>query len=219
LSLTGIYFTYEHPGLILVGELVERGMSHQWFYKSLFRSRLGVDAGGVQERNIMGFMDKLGNLLGDTKSTATDTVKGPSQTLRENGIDPSNLKFSFNQDGTVGVSGHAASQSECDRICEVIKTIPSVSGVKNNIIIGTPEPVPAPGPEVEVAADQGITAKSEKAGRTYTVQAGDTLWAIAEKMYGSGGKYMKIFEANTPVLENPDKIFPGQELVIPDLDT
>jgi nucleoid-associated protein YgaU len=37
-------------------------------------------------------------------------------------------------------------------------------------------------------------------------------------MYGSGGKYMKIFEANTSILDNPDKIFPGQELTIPDLD-
>ena len=166
----------------------------------------------------MGFMDKLSDLLGDSKSTVTDSVKGPSQTLREHGIDPSNLKFSFNQDGIVGVSGHAASQSECDRICEVIKTIPSVTGVKNDIIIGIPESIPAPEPKVEVVADEVLTPKAEKAERTYTVQAGDTLWAIAEKMYGSGGKYMKIFEANKSLLENPDKIFPGQELVIPDLD-
>ena len=41
---------------------------------------------------------------------------------------------------------------------------------------------------------------------------------ITAKMYGSGNKYMKIFEVNTNLLENPDKIFPGQELVIPDLD-
>jgi nucleoid-associated protein YgaU len=37
-------------------------------------------------------------------------------------------------------------------------------------------------------------------------------------MYGNGSKYMKIFEANTPMLEDPDKIFPGQELIIPDLE-
>lgn len=36
-------------------------------------------------------------------------------------------------------------------------------------------------------------------------------------MYGAGGKYMKIFEANTDILENPDNIFPGQDLVIPDI--
>jgi nucleoid-associated protein YgaU len=43
------------------------------------------------------------------------------------------------------------------------------------------------------------------------------LSGISRKMYGSGSKYMKIFEANTPFLEDPNKIFPGQELVIPDL--
>ena len=63
----------------------------------------------------MGFMDKLGKMLGDDEPSATETVKGPSATLREHGIDPSNLKFSFNQDGTVTVAGHAQNQSECDR--------------------------------------------------------------------------------------------------------
>ena len=37
-------------------------------------------------------------------------------------------------------------------------------------------------------------------------------------MYGNGSKYMAIFEANKGLLENPDKIFPGQELVIPELE-
>ena len=45
----------------------------------------------------MGFMDKLGTVFGGDKKAATDTVKGPSATLREHGIDPSNLKFGFNQ--------------------------------------------------------------------------------------------------------------------------
>jgi nucleoid-associated protein YgaU len=36
-------------------------------------------------------------------------------------------------------------------------------------------------------------------------------------MYGDGSKYMKIFDANSDLLEHPDRIFPGQELAIPDL--
>ena len=171
----------------------------------------------------MGFLGKFSKVFGGDKAAASDTVKGPSATLRDNGIDPSNLKFSFNPDGTVAVSGQVASQSECDRICQVIKGIPNVSGVQNNMVVGAPAPVPVSEPEIavqetEIGAD--VTAESEAgvAGRTYTVQSGDTLWAIAQKMYGSGGKYMKIFEANSSLLENPDKIFPGQELIIPDLD-
>jgi len=163
----------------------------------------------------MGFMDKFSKAFEGKKSTPGETVKGPSATLKDHGIDPSNLKFSFNQDGSVGVSGHARDQAECDRICEVIKAIPNVSGVKNNIVVGAPEPVTQPAPEV-VVADAHVAG--DKPVRTYTVQSGDTLWAIAAKIYGSGGKYMKIFEANTTILENPDKIRPGQELVIPDLE-
>ena len=173
----------------------------------------------------MGFMDKFSKILGGNKSAPVENVKGPSATLRENGIDPSDLKFSFNQDGSVTIAGQASNQSDCDRICEVIEGMPNVSGVKNDIIIGAPEPVvePEPEPEVitpepEVAAEQASEQEEETPGRTYTVESGDTLWAIAEKMYGSGGKYMKIFEANTKLLDSPDKIFPGQKLVIPDLE-
>ena len=82
----------------------------------------------------MGFMDKFSKILGGDKSASVETVKGPSATLRDHGIDPSNLKFAFNQDGSVGVSGHVPDQSECDRICEVIGEMPNVTGVKNNLL-------------------------------------------------------------------------------------
>ena len=50
---------------------------------------------------------------------------------------------------------------------------------------------------------------------TDEIVSGDTLGAIAKRYYGKASKYMKIFEANTDLLENPDQIFPGQELIIP----
>ncbi len=46
---------------------------------------------------------------------------------------------------------------------------------------------------------------------------GDTLSAIAKKYYGDASKYPKIFEANKPMLSDPDKIYPGQKLRIPPL--
>jgi nucleoid-associated protein YgaU len=51
--------------------------------------------------------------------------------------------------------------------------------------------------------------------RTYTVKAGDSLSKIAKEYYGNAGDYMKIFEANRDKLSDPNKIQPGQELVIP----
>ena len=49
----------------------------------------------------------------------------------------------------------------------------------------------------------------------YTVVAGDNLSKISKASYGDPNKYMKIFEANKPMLSNPDKIYPGQVLRIP----
>jgi LysM repeat protein len=51
--------------------------------------------------------------------------------------------------------------------------------------------------------------------RIHKVVAGDTLSKIAKKYYGNANDYMKIFNANQDKLKDPDKIFPGQELIIP----
>jgi len=49
----------------------------------------------------------------------------------------------------------------------------------------------------------------------YEIQEGDSLWKIADKFYGNGSKYEKIFEENREVIKDPDKIFPGQKIRIP----
>ncbi|MCY0149080.1 peptidoglycan-binding protein LysM [Hoeflea sp. G2-23] len=60
-----------------------------------------------------------------------------------------------------------------------------------------------------------------KQPRFHTVEKGDNLWKVAEAAYGKGkgSKYTVIFEANTPMLSHPDKIYPGQVLRIPDIET
>jgi nucleoid-associated protein YgaU len=55
-----------------------------------------------------------------------------------------------------------------------------------------------------------------QSGRTYTVQAGDSLSKISKQFYGNAGQYMRIFEANRDKLSNPDQIQPGQQLIIPE---
>ena len=59
--------------------------------------------------------------------------------------------------------------------------------------------------------------QSEPEGTYYTVVSGDTLSKISKNAYGDPNKYQRIFEANTPMLKHPDKIYPGQVLRIPPL--
>ena len=49
----------------------------------------------------------------------------------------------------------------------------------------------------------------------YEVKSGDSLSKTAKKYYGDAMKYPVIFEANKPMLKDPDKIYPGQTLRIP----
>jgi len=53
-------------------------------------------------------------------------------------------------------------------------------------------------------------------GKTYTVVPGDSLSKIAKREYGDASKWRQIFQANKDVIENPDLIEPGQNLIIPD---
>ena len=66
--------------------------------------------------------------------------------------------------------------------------------------------------------DQMTVEHVEPEAQFHTVVSGDTLGKIAKKYYGNAMKYPVIFEANKPMLKNPDLIYPGQVLRIPHLE-
>lgn len=75
---------------------------------------------------------------------------------------------------------------------------------------------PAESTQVQtVSVEQERDASTAPTAKTYTVKAGDTLWALAAKYYGSGAQYTKIYEANTDKVSNPNLIYVGQVLTIP----
>lgn len=51
----------------------------------------------------------------------------------------------------------------------------------------------------------------------YSIEKGDTLWAIATKFYDEGSKYTHIVDANLEVIKNADLIYPGQAIRIPEV--
>ncbi|MDX9951427.1 MAG: peptidoglycan-binding protein LysM [Methylophilaceae bacterium] len=106
-----------------------------------------------------------------------------------------NLTVGFNgANGEVTVSGKAATQEIKEKILLCCGNVKGVSKVVDNMEV----------------AEKAVEP------RFYTVVSGDTLSKIAKQHYGNANLYMKIFEANRPMLSHPDKIYPGQTLRIPD---
>ncbi len=70
---------------------------------------------------------------------------------------------------------------------------------------------------IAVVDDKMEVANPEPEATFYTVKKGDYLSKIAKEVYGDASKYPIIFEANKPMLKDPDLIYPGQVLRIPPL--
>jgi len=164
----------------------------------------------------MSIFETIKNAFGSKADTAAAEVVGPSQMLRDAGLDPGKLKFGFSP-GSISVSGEIAVEADRQKILDVLAGTPGITAVQDHMTVAVPPaPVATPDAAGAVTADEPSVTEAGDGARSYTVQSGDTLWKIAQEMYGNGSDYMKIFEANTDLLENPDQIFPGQKLVIPE---
>ena len=51
--------------------------------------------------------------------------------------------------------------------------------------------------------------------KRHWVRHGETLWGLAEKYYGNGFEWRRIYEANKDIIKNPNLIRPFQNLLIP----
>ena len=100
--------------------------------------------------------------------------------------------------GTVVVSGEVYAQSDRERIILTLGNVAGVSAVDDRIMVNASTPKPK--------------------AVFYEVKKGDSLSKIAKLYYGDPMKYHHIFEANQPMLTNPDRIYPGQKLRIPPFD-
>ena len=96
-------------------------------------------------------------------------------------------------DGVVYLEGTVPDQDTLERVVLAVGNVEGVEKVDEDL-------------DVEAPAD---------AARMYTVKSGDTLSGIAQEMYGDANRYNEIFEANRPMLTDPNMIYPGQVLRIP----
>jgi nucleoid-associated protein YgaU len=116
--------------------------------------------------------------------------------IRAQNLSATGLTVTFDgASSTVSVFGVAPDQATKEKIALCCGNVSGVAAVNNMMSV-----------------DQ-----SEPEGTYYTVVSGDTLSKISKNAYGDPNKYQRIFEANTPMLKHPDKIYPGQVLRIPPL--
>jgi nucleoid-associated protein YgaU len=119
-------------------------------------------------------------------------AKALTAVVRETGIPVNQVSITVNGD-LATVRGKVATQAEKEKVALAIGNTFGIARVD----------------------DQLQVEKAEPQATFYTVRKGDTLSAIAKAHYKDGSKYPLIFEANKPMLSDPDKIFPGQVLRIP----
>ena len=95
--------------------------------------------------------------------------------------------------GKMIVSGTARYQLDCDFFFDAVKQL---NGWERDIVVNL---------DVEHRDVRGY----------HTVQPGETLSSIAKRHLGSSAKEKELFEANRDRMNDPDQIFPGQQLLIP----
>ena len=115
-------------------------------------------------------------------------------------------------DKIVTLKGEAPDVQTKGRIMSAFNNLVETDNTINQI--STPKAPDAAPKAAGMAPDAPAPAGSGE--KIHEVVSGDTLGAIAKTYYGNAGKYMKIFEANRDILDNPDLIKVGQKLKIPE---
>ena len=93
----------------------------------------------------------------------------------------------------VTLRGNVVSQEEREKIVLLVGNHEGIGSVDDQLNVKNPAPE----------------------AQYYEVKSGDTLSKISKQFYGDANKYNQIFEANKPMLKDPDEIYPGQKLRIP----
>ncbi|AVL70117.1 MULTISPECIES: peptidoglycan-binding protein LysM [Oligella] len=141
---------------------------------------------------LISFVKNVGEKLfggSEAKAATADELK---KELDKHGLNAEGLDIAVDGDKVV-VKGKAADAATAEKIAVALGNTIGVAQVDN---------------QLEAASNEGES-------NFYTVKSGDTLSKIAKEQYGNANDYMKIFEANKPMLSHPDKIYPGQVLRIP----
>lgn len=145
--------------------------------------------------SLLDFARDVGRQIFDTDAEAADNIKQHLE-IKLSGIRNVEVKF---DDGVATICGDCDSKAVKE---QAILLAGNIKGVEKVVAdeLNAPEPPPEEAP-----------AKDE----FYEIKSGDTLGAIAKQFYGKSSQYMRIFEANRDIIDDPNKIYPGQKIRIP----
>ena len=143
--------------------------------------------------SLFAFVKEAGTKLWESVGQEAQAAESLTAHVAKVGLGNPNIQISVEGD-KVTARGEVASQEEKEKILLALGNVAGVAEVEDHISVTTPA----------------------RAARFVTVKKGDTLSAIAKAEYGNANAYLKIFEANKPMLSHPDKIYPGQVLRIPE---
>ena len=148
---------------------------------------------------IFDFVKSVGKKLGIGDEETPPSADDLKQELDSHDLGTDKVSVEIEGDKAI-IKGEVADQSIFEKAIMAVGNTLGVSQVEAS--------------EVKVADASGAAADGPV---FHEVKKGDNLWKIAEKHYGNGSKYTEIFEANKPMLKDPDLIYPGQMLRIPNL--
>ena len=149
--------------------------------------------------SLFSFITSAGEKIFGTSESPEEKAKKIVDHLNQYNFDLSNITISV-EDETATLSGQAISIDEKRKILVAAGNVEGIAKISDALALPIVDKE-APEPSIQ----------------HYTVVKGDYLSKIAKSVYGDASKYSIIFEANKPMLEHPDKIYPGQVLVIPPL--
>ena len=143
---------------------------------------------------LFSFLKGSGDKEIDTAAENRTNALKMIDTIKSYGFDVKDLDIIIAGE-TATVWGEAADQATREK---VLLTLGNTKGIAN-------------------VDDKMTTKEPAPEAKMHTVVSGESLSRIAKKYYGDAMKYNVIFEANKPALTDPDKIYPGQVLRIPEL--
>ena len=154
-------------------------------------------------------------------------VKALEAEVKALGLDSGDVHLTLRGD-TVKVESKGADRETMEKLILAVGNIKGIARVeadlpKADVPFGAAAaaepavpPASAPAAATPAAAPAGAAAAAPAdAPLLHTVKNGETLSDIAQQYLGKASLYPKIFEANRPMLSDPDKIYPGQTLRIP----